>query len=245
LTVRVPRPTFASSGSSVEARVNGILMMESLVQVPWFAVARSHGNPEASLTGLLAAWWIGLAPKHNEVLEGGLAFTRRETAPAKGRGSSKKKCAAGGPACDLVLCLRGEPIGLVEVESSNPLAALDRLEQMLASEIPELASVRFAMAVLHAYHPSGKGAERGIASAWSPELAARAAELSGRFCGKNLVLLRLDKRYERLESGLRSLNELYWGTLDEVEGLLLRDGEEQVRRHYDFSLLHAGDTVLV
>jgi hypothetical protein len=244
----VPRPTFASFGRYPEvSRVNGILMMESLVQVPWSVAGRTYGNPEASLTGLVANWWIGLSPKHNEVLEGGLALARardaKETPAGKGRGGKKKTTA--GPACDLVLCLRGEPIGLVEVESSKPLAALDRLEQLLASGFPELAPVRFAMAVLHAYQPSGKGAERSIPRAWSNEVLARAAELSRRFCGKNFVLLRLDKRYERLEAGVRSLNELYWGALDEVEGVLLRDGEEQVRRYYDFSLLHAGDAVLV
>jgi len=211
--------------------MKGIGMMESLAQVPWSVVARTYGNTHATLTGLLVNWWVGLSPRSNWVLEGGISASTNSKTKGKKKGPA---CAA---LCDVVLCLRSEPVGAVKVEGSKPLAAVEKLERILATDREEFRSLRFAVLVLHTYEAAGRGEKRGLPPAASPAVLSRVAELSGKFSDKRIIVISVDKKYERRKQGVRSLNEHYWGTAESIQGILYEAGEEIVRRPYDMSVL--------
>ncbi|MHC4608000.1 MAG: hypothetical protein ACYTAF_13905 [Planctomycetota bacterium] len=213
--------------------MDGILMLESLSQASWSVVARTYGNAHATLTGLVVNWWVGLSPRSNWALEGSLTLPS-----GSGKGSSGKRKGSGSSAlCDAVLCLRSEPVGAVKIEGSKHGAALGKLEKILASDREELRSLRFAILVLHTYEASGRGQNRKLPAAGTPEVLEKAAALSAKFPDKPIVLITIDKTYERLTQGVRSLNEHYWGTPDNVEGILFLGGDEMMRRPYDMTVL--------
>ena len=211
--------------------MKGSGMMESLAQVPWSVVARTYGNTHATLIGLLVNWWVGLSPRSNWALEGGISAAKSSKTKGKKKGPA---CAA---LCDLVLCMRSEPVGAVKVEGSKPLAAIEKLESILATDREELRSLRFAVLVLHTYEAAGRGEKRTLPPAASPEVLSRIEELSGKFPDKRIVVILVDRKYERRNQGVRSLNEHYWGTTESIQGILFEGGEEVLRRPYDMSVL--------
>ena len=206
--------------------MQGSGMMESLALVPWSVVARTYGNTHATLTGLLVNWWVGLSPRNNWALEGGIPASKGKR---KGPG-----CAA---RCDALLCMRSEPVGVVVVEGSKPLSAIDKLETILATDREELRSLRFAVLVLHTYEAAGRGDKRALPPAASPELLSRVADLSAKFADKRIVVVAVDRKYERRKQGVRALNEHYWGTAESIQGILFEGGAETLRRPYDMSVL--------
>jgi hypothetical protein len=211
--------------------MKGLGMMESLSQVPWSVVARTYGNTHATLTGLLVNWWVGLSPRSNWALEGGISASRGSKIKGKRKGPA---CAA---LCDAVLCLRSEPVGAVTVAGSKPLAAVEKLGGILATDREELRSLRFAILVLHTYEAAGRGEKRTLPPAASPEILTKVEELSGKFPDKRIIVIAVDRKYERRKQGVRSLNEHYWGTAESIQGILYEAGEEMLRRPYDMSVL--------
>ena len=211
--------------------MKGVGMMESLALVPWSVVARTYGNTHATLTGLLVNWWVGLSPRSNWALEGGISASKS----TKTKGKKKTPSCAG--LCDAVLCMRSEPVGAVKVEGSKPLAAIDKLESILATDREELRSLRFAVLVLHTYEPMGRGEKRALPPAASPQVLSKVEELSGKFPDKRIIVIVVDRKYARRKEGVRSLNEHYWGTAESIQGILFEAGEELQRRPYDMSVL--------
>jgi len=219
--------------------VDGIGLIEGLSQVPWNVVGRTYGNTHATLTGLLVNWWVGLSPRGNWALEGGLSLGKsagkNSNQAAKSKGN--RKTSSGAAVCDAVLCMRSEPVGAVKIEGSKPLVAVEKLESILATDREELRSLRFAFLVLHSYEASGRGEKRALPPAASPAVLEKVAELSKKFPDKPIVVIVVDKKYERLKQGVRALNEHYWGTADSIQGILFQGGEELLRRPYDMSVL--------
>lgn len=214
-------------------------IMEGLSQIPWNVVGRTYGNTHATLTGLLVNWWVGLSPRSNWALEGGLSLGKSAPKGAKGTAKSKgaRKAPAGAALCDAVLCMRTEPVGAVKIEGSKPLVALDKLESILATDREELSSLRFALLVLHTYEAAGRGEKRALPPAASPAVLEKVARVSEKFPDKPIIVILVDKKYERLQKGVRALNEHYWGTPDSIQGILFEGGEELMRRPYDMSVL--------
>jgi hypothetical protein len=215
--------------------------MESLSQVPWNVAGRTYGNTHATLTGLLVNWWVGLSPRSNWALEGGLPVSQGagKTAGRGAKSKGKRKATTGAAACDLVLCMRSEPVGVVKIEGTRPLVAIDKLGSVLANDREELRSLRFAVLVLHTYEAAGRGEKRALPPAASPAVMEQIGTLSTKFPDKPIVVILVDKKYERLKEGVRALNEHYWGTPDSIQGILFKAGEELMRRPYDMSVLEA------
>ena len=65
----------------------------------------------------------------------------------------------------------------------------------------------------------------------------KAAALSRKFEDKPIIVITVDKKYERMTEGVRSLNESYWGTPSNIEGVLFMAGGEMMRRPYDMTVL--------
>jgi hypothetical protein len=211
--------------------MQGSGILESLAQLPWSVVARTYGNTQATLTGLLVNWWVGLSPVGNWALEGGISA--RKGSGAKGGRKGPTSAAL----CDLLLCMRSEPVGAVKVEGSKPLAAVAKLDSILATDLQELRSLRFALLAVHSYEASGRGENRALPPAASPDMLEAVREVSGKFPGKPIVVIAVERNYQRWKNGVRALNEHYWGTVENVQGILFEKGEECMRRPYDVTVL--------
>ena len=89
--------------------MNGHGLLQKLEKVEWGITARTYGSSHATLIGLLAHWWIKQEPGTHTVLDGGPSYGGAQPGEESARG-----------VCDLLLCDKGKPVGVVEVEGSRP-----------------------------------------------------------------------------------------------------------------------------
>jgi hypothetical protein len=187
-------------------------LLRSLRNVGWNIAHRTYGSSHATWIGLLADWWIRLRPLSHTVLDG---------APSFGRGRVGQG--------DALFCESDRPVGVLEVEGSEPEKKLWTIEQYFKSRRPELQAIQFGILAVYSYTPQGVGSDRDFPLAESAAVMRAAQKMSTRCPDRSLVVLALDKRFSRYE-GVRGTSEYYSGTLCHVTGVLLVAGKERARR---------------
>lgn len=113
----------------------GLKLLERLSYVNWNTTARTYGNNNASLIGLIAEWWNSMSENH---------WTMDEAPGCYDKQNSKQKQTR----CDLILFNDTEPVIAVEVEGTSPLEKLKTLEGYLKPTRKGLDPSRIAMLFL-------------------------------------------------------------------------------------------------
>jgi len=187
-------------------------LLPSLRKTSWDVAYRTYGGSHATWVGLLVEWWIGLKPASHTVLDG---------APSFGRGRVGQG--------DALFCQDDHPVGVLEVEGSEPEKTIRTIEQYFKSTRPELKPIWFGLLMLYSYEPRGSGSGRRFPPAEDPAAMSVARQLSAKFSNHSVVILALDKEFGR-HTGIRGTREYYAGTLSRVTGVRLQGGDERVRR---------------
>lgn len=197
---------------------HGRELLNGLSEVPWEVAARVYGNDHATLIGLLVTWWIARAPSSRWVLEGG------PTNGYRGRGKRGQ--------CDALLCENGSAVGLLEVEGSRYEFTIRKIDRFFDAKYKEIATLEFAILLLYTYEARGRGTDRGYDPVSRPEVLDAVAGVTRTHRGKPLVVVTLDKLYERTVAPIRTRNDYYKGATRRFEGLLFVDGVLKGRRLY-------------
>lgn len=187
-------------------------LLPSLANATWDLAYRTYGSSHATWIGLLGGWWIRLDPVSHSMLDG---------APSFGKGRAGQG--------DALFCDSGIPVGILEVEGSEPEDKLWTIEQYFQSTRPELQSIWFGLLLLYSYSPKGSGPARTFPAAEDPALMNAARKVSTKLPDQSIVVLALDKQYGR-HDGIRATSEYYSGTLCQVSGVHLQGGKERDRR---------------
>jgi len=111
-------------------------------------------------------WWTSGAPESRWALDGGPSFGYRPRA------------VGGGGQCDAILGDHDRTVGVVEVEGTRIAPTIDKIGKFFAAEYPELDSLRFAICLLYAYTPQGRGLTKRFLPVASSEVKERLGQLS-------------------------------------------------------------------
>ena len=96
---------------------------------------------------MLVDWWISSDPDNHWALEGGPSFGSRP----KG---------VGGGLCDALFCEGHEAVAVVEVEGTRGVSTAQKIGKFFDAEYEGLENLRFAVLLLYAYFPKGRGLDR-------------------------------------------------------------------------------------
>jgi len=193
--------------------LSGTALLESLGKARWGTASRTYGSSHSTWIGLFSDWWISLDPKSHSVLDG---------APSHGKGRIGQG--------DQLFCDAEGPAGVSEVEGSDPLKKVRTIEQYFKTRREELGRIWFAVLFLYSYSPIGSGKNRQFPQAASPAVLRAVQGLSSRYRDRIVLVVALDKRFERIAEGVRSTSEYYSGVPDQVTGICLKSGLESGRR---------------
>lgn len=187
-------------------------LLNSLAGVRWPIAQMTFGSSHATLIGLLSQWWIDLDAQHHTVLDG---------APSHGYQNAGQ--------ADLLLCDAVQPVGVVEVEGTQPLSKVQCLASYFSSPRPELAKLEFGMLLVYAYEPKGVGAHRKYPLAERDDVVQSIRQVTTQH-RQTMILIAVDKKYERVPHGIRATSGYYQGAVSRVEAALFQNGEETSRR---------------
>ena len=193
---------------------SGSSLLKSLRTVDWVIAANTYGNNHATLIGLLVRWWINLDPATHRVLEGG---------PSHGR----FKRGVGGGVCDALFCKDSEAVGVLEVEGTRIEATIDKIGSFFGSALSDLQMLKFAVVLLYASSPRGRDSKRDFQSWRNDTTFAAAKKISLQHPSKPLIVVTLEKKYERAVKGVRKRNDYYKGESTAVHGFLYEGGAEK------------------
>ncbi|MCX5647687.1 MAG: hypothetical protein NTX40_01105 [Planctomycetota bacterium] len=199
-------------------RQSGESLLNSLKNVRWDVAANTYGNNHATLIGLLVEWWISSEPETHRAVEAGPSFGHCE----KG---------VGGGRCDAIFCEKDDAIGVLEVEGTRYELTIQKIGKFLpssredASSLDDMKTLRFAIAVLYATGPRKGGAERAMPSCWNAEISSTVTKVSHEYPDKPIVVVALDKVYERHVKGIRRRHVVYKSKLTKVWGFVYEAGE--------------------
>jgi len=188
-------------------------MLDNLRNARWDTVAKTYGSSHATLVGLLVDWWISSDSDNHWALEGGPSFGRR----LKG---------VGGGICDALFCEGREPVGVVEVEGTRGVSTAQKISKFFNAEYQELETLRFAILLLYAYSPKGRGPDRYMPPARDAETIEEVKRVSANYPDKPIIVVAVDKIYEGRREGIRGRSEYYWSKLGQVSGLSYEGGQE-------------------
>lgn len=200
--------------------------LTSLKYARWETAFRTFGNNHSTLVGLLVDWWISVDPGSRWALEGGPSFGHN----TKG---------VGGGMCDAILGEGMNSRGLIEVEGTRYDYTIDKIGKFFSSGYEEMKTLDFAIFLAYAYQPIGRGVARHIPNLPMDAFIQRAQMITNNHPGKQIVLLGLDKSYERIKSGPRRRNEYYWGRSEVIRGVLVDHGQVV----QDDFCIHAADVL--
>jgi len=185
----------------------------SLFRVRWKTAFQTYGNDHSTLIGLIVDWWNNLSSK-NFVLESRPSFGRAKRKEGKGRGN-----------CDAILGTNNDPIGVLEVEGPRKEKwkwCIQKFENFFR----EFKTLEFAILFVYPYEPRGRGNNRKV-DLDKPTIKKLLLNLSHKYPKTGVVLLILDKKFERKLKGIRTRNPYYQCTPMSVERLLFVNGKEQ------------------
>lgn len=192
---------------------SGESLLSSLKNTMWVVAANTYGNNHATLIGLLVEWWISSEPETHRAIESGPSYGQF----AKGKG---------GGMCDALFCENSNAVGVLEVEGTRGELTIEKIGRFLASPRDDLETLRFAVAVLYPTGPRGRGFQRTMPSCWGAEIASKVAEVSHAHSGKPIIVVTLDKVYERQVEGIRRRTDYYKSKLRSVKGFAYEGGKE-------------------
>lgn len=211
-------------------------LLTSLRRARWQAAFRTYGNDHATLLGLLVDWWISAAPRARWALDEGPSFGYH----ARGVGSER---------CDVVLGEGATSRGLIEVEGRRYVSTIDKFGKFFSSAYVEFQTLEFGIFLAYAYQAVGSAGQRHLPSLPFETFVERARAVTVAHPGKQLVILTLDKTYERVSEGPRKRNEYYWGRPSATRGALVEAGQvargdfhiraEDVLGHAEVNASHA------
>jgi len=191
-------------------KLPGLNLLNSLKNAQWIVAANTYGNNHATLIGLLVNWWITLAPKTHQVLESGPSFGHLK----------------GGGFCDAIFCKDRDAVGILEVEGTRGKWAAEKIGKFFAAEYDSLKTLKFAILLLYACTPKGRGSKRVMPPARDKETCEEVARVSRKYAEKPIIVITLDKTYQRQTKGIRARREYYWSELRSVKGFLYEGGKE-------------------
>jgi hypothetical protein len=183
-------------------------VFESLSSARWHVAHRTFGSSHATLIGLLVDWWVSLSPDH----------TALDGAPSHGKGNAGQG--------DVMFCRQEEPVGVLEVEGTKPLAKVESIVKYFNTERRELKSVWFGVLLLYSYAPFGRGEERQYRSAEDDGIIDAVQQATSPHPGRAIITIALDKEFSRIKSGVRSTSEYYSGTTRKVIATLFTGGKK-------------------
>jgi len=131
----------------------------------------------------------------------------------------------GGGLCDAVFCEKDDAIGILEVEGTRYEPTIEKIGKFLASSLDDMKTLRFAVAVLYPTGPRGRGAERAMPSCWNAEISSKVTKVSHEHSDKPIVVVAIDKVYERHVKGIRRRHVVYKSKLTKVWGFVYEAGE--------------------
>ena len=195
-------------------------LISDLATVDWAVAVNTYGNDHSTLIGLLVRWWISGHSGHYWAVEGGPSFGHH------------KRGTPGGGQCDAVLCRDEAAVGIVEVEGTRPVYTIEKVGKFFGSDYADLRPLEFAIILVYAYVPVGRGDKRGFLPCATPEVLAAVRNVSAKYPTKDVVLITLEKTYSRPPPGIRHRTEFYWGTPSAIRGVLFRGGQESESQEY-------------
>jgi hypothetical protein len=193
--------------------MTGQQAFDDLSKVSWGVAARTFGNDHATLIGLLIAWWVSEDPSTRWAIEGGPNFKHGQL---------------DGGQCDALLCQGEHAVGVLEVEGSRLPYTIDKIGNFFTAEKDDLHSLEFAILLLYSCGAEGRGSMRR----WQPvmdlkgEVENHIKNLSIKNPDKAIIVITLDKLYERQSVGIRALSEYYWGKPTELHAKLWKAGHQ-------------------
>ena len=193
-------------------------LLDDLHRVDWETGIRIYGNHHSTLIGLLTQWWVQSSPDRHSAVEAGPTNGYRETGK---RGQ-----------CDAMFCLDESPIGVLEVEGTRLIETARKIGYFFDARYPELSTLEFAILLVYAYEPTGIGTNRNFLPAVSVNLSEVVAEITRTHSTKSILLLGLNKQFERCHNGIRSKNEYYMGTPTEISGQCWQAGKIVASRQF-------------
>ncbi len=202
--------------------------LTSLESARWPVVFRTYGCSHSTLVGLLVDWWISQAPGNRWALEGGPSF-----------GFFSK--GIGGGICDAVLGEGDTSRGVCEVEGSRYEDTLRKIGSFFSSDLRDLQTLEFGVFLAYPTSPEGRGAARHMRAVPAGALLELGKEVTRANPGKSLVILALEKEWERQCPGPRARNDYYRATPTQVRGWLLLNGDVLLDDFLVGARLLAGD----
>ena len=194
--------------------LSGNDVLKSLRVIRWDVAANTYGNNHATLIGLLVEWWVSLEPGTHRAVESG---------PTHGRFPR----GLGGEKCDAVFCENYTAGGVLEVEGLRIGRTIEKIGKFLDSKLDDLKTLRFAVALLYPATPlRGRGCERNLIPCWDEKVRLLVEGVSRKHCGKPIIVVTLDKVYERQVEGIRRRTEYYQSKLKLVRGFVYEGGKE-------------------
>lgn len=190
-----------------------MITLEIMKSINWKVAMRTFGNNHSTLVGLIVSWWIMKNPDNRTALDSGPAFGYR------------KREEGGGGECDAVLMENGEAKGIVEVEGSRYNDTIEKIGKYFAAEYDDLNPLEFGIILAYPIGPEGRGSERRVTPPPRNDIINKAKEVTRGFPDKSIAIIILDKKFERIESGLRSKTEYYCCTPVKIDGYLVTGGE--------------------
>jgi len=187
-------------------------IFNTLGSVNWSVAANTYGSFHSTIIGLLSQWWVSLMPKEHRVMESGPTF---------GHGTRNNPCGK----CDAAFCQGNTAVGILEVEAARVLYTIEKIGSFFSSQLDDLNTLKFAILALYPSIPTGRG-DRRVAPSVPDEQAQNALkELSCDHKDKTIIVVALNKVYEREVEGIRSRNDYYRCRLDRVDAYCYRRGD--------------------
>lgn len=187
--------------------------LKTFHKVRWETASRTYGNDHSTLIGLLVDWWVNYFPQ-NFALESG-----------PGVGGGKKGKGRGN--CDAMFLEKEHPVGLLEVEGPNP-----RKWEWCAKKIgfffDKFKSLQFAILLIYSYEPKGSGDNRKVKQISFEDILScpEVKNILEQLPDKGIIVIILNKKFERNLGGIRARNDYYKCTPKTIEGALVVDGEK-------------------
>lgn len=207
-------------GAGVVTILNSpVTALDELAGIDWKAAVKIYGSSHATLIGLIVAWWNGRGQDHR-ALDEGPAFGYRPRGEGGGR-------------CDALLLDSSGPAVVLEVEGYWYDHALRKVSAFFKGEYPELRTIRAGICLFYANTAQGTGPERRITPVPIQDMVSKGRKITLRYPDKLLLLVTVDKRYDRVTSGIRSRTEYYWGTVSAIGAVAMQNGEQMARRVYN------------
>ena len=198
-----------------DMELSGREILYSLKTARWDTALRTYGNNHSTLIGLLVDWWVSGDPERRWALESG---------PTNGYAEPGVR-----GQCDALFCLDHAPLGVLEVEGYRYQLTARKIGTFFDGRYKEIQPIRFGLLLLYTYEVFGSGTQRAFPSAMVPEAFEEVRRVTERYPTKPIIIISLDKTYQRIREGIRAQNEYYKGEPSRIQGSLYENGQEMER----------------